>query len=230
MVLTGLQPGWNAAAKAEGSEIRVKLDAANVLALEGEKSSAQLLQISTDSLVHFRTLEHLETSMLEEGARIKSISKKAGVESAQALKIRSSSSMSKLASIVNNVEDGLNIMLGWLGQYMGTTVESKITVNTEFFAPEPDGSLMEAISSAEANRTAPRGTVITYLKQIELVDEKTSNETYLKEMGDPCSTCTDSATERDASGNTIGTKDPATGKDTTSDPMDTKKKEVAKKD
>jgi len=72
---------------------------------------------------------------------------------------------------------------------------------------------MEAISSAEANRTAPRGTVITYLKQIELVDEKKTNEDYLKEMGEPCSTCTDSAVERDASGNVIGEKKPETNEE-----------------
>ncbi len=205
MVLTGLAPGWNKMAKESGTEVKVKLDAANVLALEGDKSSADLLQINTDSLIHFRTLEHLETSMLEEGARIKSISKKAGVESAQALKIRSSSSMSKLASIVSNVQEGMTNILGWTGQYMGVDASSIVlTMNTEFFAPEPDGPLMEAISTAEANRTAPRGTVITYLKQIELVDEKTTNEDYLKEMGEPCSTCTDSAVERDSSGNVTG--------------------------
>ena len=197
MVLTGLTPGWNKMAKEAGQEIKVKLDAANVLALEGDKSAAQLLQINTDSLIHFRTLEHLETSMLEEGARIKSISKKAGVESAQALKIRSSSSMSKLASIVGNVEEGLNSMLTWVGMYMNIEPESVITVNTEFFAPEPDGPLMEAISTAEANRTAPRGTVITYLKQIELLDAKIPNKDYLAEMGEPCSTCTDSIEETD---------------------------------
>ncbi len=215
MILTGLTPGWNKMAKEEGSEVKVKLDAANVLALEGDKSAAQLLQINTDSLVHFRTLECLETSMLEEGARIKSISKKAGVESAQALKIRSSSSMSKLSSIVSNVEEGMNAMLGWIGQYMAAETTSVISMNTEFFAPEPDGPLLESLSTAEANRTAPRGTVVTYLKQIELVDEKKSNEEYIKELGEPCSTCTDSAVERDASGNVTGEKTDTTKTETT---------------
>ncbi len=200
MVLTGLTPGWNKRAKEKGTEIKVKLDAANVLALEGEKSSAQLLQIDTNSLVHFRTLEILETAMLEEGAKIKSISKKAGVESAQALKIRSSSSMSKLSSIVSNVEEGLNLMIRWVGQYMAVEVDTRISVNTEFFAPEPDGDLMASISTAEASGTAPRGTTITYLKQIELVDEKQDTVELLKNM-ELCSTCTDTAVERDSSGN-----------------------------
>ncbi len=207
MVLTGLAPGWNKMAKVSGSEVKVKLDAANVLALEGEGSKAQLLQLNTDSLVHFRSLEWLEKSMAEEGARIKDIAKKAGVESAEALKLRSSSAMSKLSSIVANVEEGINCMLLWLGQYMAVTHDTVVRMNTEFFTPEPDGALLEALSTAEANKTAPRGTVVTYLKQIELADEKISNEDYIKEMGEPCSTCTDSAVERDGSGNVTGLKD-----------------------
>ncbi|MCI4436224.1 MAG: DUF4055 domain-containing protein [Ignisphaera sp.] len=205
LILTGLNPGWNKLAQASGNEVKIKLDAANVLALEGERSGAQLLQLNTDSLVHFRTLEHLETMMLEEGARIKSISKKAGVESAQALKIRSSSSMSKLASIVQNVEGGLNKMMSWVAQYMGTPYESLITMNTEFFSPEPDGVLLGAISTSESMGTAPRGTTITYLKQIELADDKISNEEYLKDMK-LCNACNDTNVIRDASGNVVGTK------------------------
>ncbi|RKY53929.1 MAG: hypothetical protein DRP93_05800 [Candidatus Neomarinimicrobiota bacterium] len=199
MVLTGLAPGWNKMAKEAGTEVKVKLDAANVLALEGEKSAAQLLQINTDGLVHFRTLEWLEKSMMEEGASIKDIAKKAGVESAEALKIRKSSSMSKLSSIVANVEEGMNALLGWVGQYMAIEPESVISMNTEFFTPEPDGGFLDSLTNAEVQNTAPRGTVITYLKQIELVDEKKTNEDYLSELGPLCNTCNDSIAEKDAS-------------------------------
>ena len=198
MVLSGLAPGWNKMAKEAGTEVKVKLDAANVLALEGDRSTASLLQINTDSLIHFRTLEWLEKSMMEEGASIKDIAKKAGVESAEALKIRKSSSMSKLSSIVSNVEEGMNKLLEWAAMYMGVTVDSAIKMNTEFFTPEPDGSFLDSLTSAEVQSTAPRGTVITYLKQIELVDEKKSNEDYIKELGELCNTCNDSITERDS--------------------------------
>lgn len=180
VVLAGLAPGWNEQAKKQN--VKVKMDAANILALEGDNSSASLLEIDTNSLVHFRTLEMLEQSMAEQGARIKSISKKAGVESAEALKIRSSASMSKLAAIVVNTEDALTKCLGWAAQYMGTVVNSSIQINKEFYAPEPDGALLGAISEAEAVGTAPRGTAITYLKQIELVDDSKTTEDYLKEM------------------------------------------------
>ncbi len=180
LVLAGLAAGWNAQAKKNG--VKVKMDASQILALEGDNSSASLLEIDTNSLVHFRTLEVLEQSMSEQGARIKAISKKAGVESAEALKIRSSASMSKLAAMVANTEEGMNKCLGWLGQYMGTEVTTEIEINKEFFTPEPDGSLLTAVSNAEAGGTAPRGTAITYLKQIELVDDRKTNEEYLKSM------------------------------------------------
>ncbi len=182
LVLAGLAPGWNKAAKK--NDVKVKMDASSVLALEGDNSSASLLEIDTNSLVHFRTLEILEQSMAEQGARIKSISKKSGVESAEALKIRSSASMSKLAAIVANVEDALNKCLIWAGQYMGTVVTSEVIINREFFAPELDGALLTSISDAETAKTAPRGTTIEYLKQIELVDDTKSTEDHVKELGD----------------------------------------------
>ncbi len=181
IVLAGLAAGWNK--QAEKNNVKVKMDAAHLLALEGDNSSASLLEIDTNSLVHYRTLEILEQSMAEQGARIKSISKKAGVESAEALKIRSSASMSKLAAIVVNTEDALTQCLKWSAQYMGDKEPTtKISINKEFYSPEPDGSLLGAISEAEAVGTAPRGTAITYLKQIELVDDSIPNEVYLKDM------------------------------------------------
>ncbi len=180
LVLAGLAAGWNK--QAERNKVKVKMDASMVLALEGDNSSASLLQIDTNSLVHFRTLEVLEQSMAEQGAKIKSISKKAGVESAEALKIRSSASMSKLAAIVSNVEDALNRCLQWMGQYMGVSVSSEVSINKEFFAPQPDGSLLSSISSAETSNNAPRGTTINYLKQIELISEDITNEEYIKEL------------------------------------------------
>jgi len=181
MVLTGLRPGWNK--QADQEQLKLKLDAATLLTLEGEGSQAQLLELTSKDLMHYRTLELLERSMTEQGARIKAISNKAGVESAQALKLRSASSMSKLASIVRNAEEGLTKALKWIGEYMDVDAgEYAISINKEFFSPEPDGGLLTAISNAEAIGTAPRGTGLTYLKQIELADPKISNETYLKDM------------------------------------------------
>ncbi len=215
LVLAGLAAGWNK--QAEKNKVKIKLDAAMVLALEGDNSSASLLEIDTNSLVHFRTLEVLEQSMAEQGAKIKSISKKAGVESAEALKIRSSASMSKLAAIVANSEEALNKCLEWAGQYMGTTVTSKVQINKEFFAPQPDGSLLSSISNAEGSGTAPRGTAITYLKQIELVPDDKTNEEYLKDM--ELTTQLESKDEGNEEGD--GKKD---------DKKDDKKKDDKKKD
>lgn len=181
LALTGLAAGWNKAA--DRNNLTLKMDASEILALEGEQANAHLLELNTNNLIHFRTLEVLEQSMSEQGARIKSISKKAGVESAEALKIRSSASMSKLASIVNNTQEAMTQALEWLGGYMGTnTAGWTVKINKEFFSPEPDGPLLTAISNAEVNGTAPRGTSITYLKQIELVDDSTSADELLKDM------------------------------------------------
>ena len=65
---------------------------------------------------------------------------------------------------------------------MATRVDTNLQINKEFYSPEPDGPLLNAISEAEAVGTAPRGTAITYLKQIELVDDSKTNEEYLTDM------------------------------------------------
>jgi hypothetical protein len=181
LVLTGLTPGWNK--QAEKQQFKVKMDAAEILALEGDSSAAQILEIDTKQLIHFKTLEVLESSMAEQGARIKAISHKAGVESAEALKIRTSASMSKLASIVQNASEGLTEALKWLGAYMGEDLDAySISINKEFYSPNPDGPFLTSISNAEVAGTAPRGTALNYLKQVELVDDNIPNEVYLKDM------------------------------------------------
>lgn len=168
LVISGLPPGWNK--QAEDTNYRLRLDAGEALTLEGDKSKAALMQIDTNNLIHFRTLEVLEQSMFEQGARIKAVSRKAGVESAQALKLRSSASMSKLAAIVVNVEEALAMALSWAAKYMGEESNYKPHINKEFYSPEPDGNLLGNITASEVAGTAPRGTTIQYLKQIELAD------------------------------------------------------------
>jgi len=180
LVLSGLVPGWTK--QAERQNLKVKMDASEVLAIEGENSRADILEIEAQNLTHYRTLEVLEASMAEQGARIKAISHKAGVESAQALKIRTSASMSKLASIVNNASQALTQGMHWIALYMGVNEEYTVQINKEFYAPEPDGPFLTSISNAEVAGTAPRGTALNYLKQVELVDDNIPNEKYLKDM------------------------------------------------
>lgn len=178
MVLSGLQEGWNK--EADKQDVKVKLDASNVLALEGENAKAELLEISGSNLVHFQTLEKLEQSMLEQGARIKVQNMKAGVESAEAITIRHSADVSKLGSVVSNVEDGLEKVFGWLSLFMNVSYDPKVEISRAFFTPTIDGALVASLSAAEVARTTPIGTTAKYLQKVELLDKDEPVEDQLE--------------------------------------------------
>ena len=180
-VLTGLDKGWNA--EAEKRNIKVKMDASQVLALEGEKSNAKLMELNTSNLIHFDTLEKLENSMLEQGYRLKSNSKN-GVESAEAMKIRHSGDISKLGSIVKNIESAMQDVFEWLGLFMGVQYIPVVTINKEFVPLTIDGSTLTALSSSENSNVIPRGTTIDYLKAGGLIGDSLDTEKLVNEIGE----------------------------------------------
>ncbi len=179
MVLTGLEKGWNA--EAEKKKVKIKMDASQVLALEGERSGAQLLEINTSNLIHFQTLEKLESSMLEQGYRLK-VNSKNGVESAEALKIRHTGDISKLGSIVKNIEEAMSDVFVWLGMFMGIDYEPVVTINKEFVPVEVDGSTLTSLTSAENTNVIPRGTTIDYLKSGGLIADGLDTEKLLSKI------------------------------------------------
>jgi hypothetical protein len=181
MVLSGLPAGWNK--EAEKKKVKIKMDASQVLALEGDTSKAQILEINTSNLVHFQTLERLEASMTEQGYRLKS-SAKAGVESAEALKIRHAGDISKLGAIVTNVNATMEKLMEWLGMFMGTTYEPIVEINREFLPYEIEGSMVSTLTSAENSNTVPKGTTIDYLKMGGVISTEETTEAMVAKLGE----------------------------------------------
>ena len=179
MVLTGLDKGWNK--EAEKHNVKVKMDASQVLALEGESADAKLLEISTSNLVHFDTLKKLEDSMLEQGYRLKANSK-SGVESAEAMRIRHAGDISKLGSIVKNVEAAMANVFEWLGMFMGVSYSPVVTINKEFIPVTVDGPTVTALTSAENANVIPRGTTIDYLKAGGLISDSIDTATLVDDI------------------------------------------------
>jgi hypothetical protein len=133
LVLTGLMVGWND--MAEKKNMKVVLDAAKVLALEGETAAAQLLEINSSNLIHFKNLELLERMMQEQGLMLKGGMYKNGVESAEAIKIRYSSEISTLGKIVENVENACLFTIDQMGLFMSATYTGEVVINKEFVTP-----------------------------------------------------------------------------------------------
>ena len=181
LALTGLSNGWNK--EAEKKNVKIKMDASQVLALEGETADAKLLEINTSNLVHFDTLKKLEDSMLEQGYRLKA-NTKTGVESAEAMKIRHAGDISKLGSIVKNIESAMNEVFTWLGMFMGVTYDPVVTINKEFVPVEIEGTTITALTSAENSNVIPRGTTIDYLKSGGLIGDSLDTDTLVDEIGE----------------------------------------------
>ncbi len=129
LALTGLPAGWIKAQEKNNSRIKIGADLA--LAIEGDSAKAELLEINSD-LTHYKTIDKLEESMSEQGYALKSNMDKNGVESASAIMLRSSSQMSKLGAIINNVEEALNLVLVYASEFMGVPAPT-VTLNKDFF-------------------------------------------------------------------------------------------------
>jgi len=169
LVATGLPAGFNK--KVQDSGITLNVGASKVLTIEGEDAKVDLLQISPD-VIHYQTLEKLEHSMLEQGARIKSLNIKAGVESAEAMTIRHSSDVSKLGAIVENIEKAGEFVLEQLGAFMGVSYTPTVTINKSFFAPSVDSQMISTLQNAEVMGVVPAGTVYKYLLANEVISSE----------------------------------------------------------
>ena len=102
---------------------------ASILLPEG--GSASLLQADANTQP-LEGMKEKELQMVKIGARV--IQDNSGQETAEAAKIRFSGQNSELATIVGNIEDAMIKALEWVGMFMGSDGENKITINREFYS------------------------------------------------------------------------------------------------
>lgn len=182
VAVTGLPPGWlnmaEAKAKAEGvARPKVKFGASNAIMLEGTDTKVQTLTLADSNLVHFKTLEQLEKSMLEQGARIKYFNTGNVAVSNATLRTRASSETSQLAKIATNVEDALQHVLGYIAAFEGAGSEQiEITINKEFFGLEPDASLLTTLNSLVTTGSIPREVLWDYMRTVGLMPDTMTDE------------------------------------------------------
>ncbi len=126
--LTGLPSGFIKQVQKNNAKIKIGADLA--IALEGDNSKAELLEINPD-LTHYNTLEKLEASMAEQGFSLRSNMSRGGAETATTVQLRQASQMSKLGTLVNNTEDALNTVLEYATEFGGTP--TTVELNRDFF-------------------------------------------------------------------------------------------------
>lgn len=188
VVVSGLPTGWLNALEqqmkeaAENGETQsaplFNFGASQVLTLEGENSTADVLKLADSNLIHFKTLEQLEKSMLEQGARIKAFNIKSGVESNAALITRSSGESSQLAKIATNVESALEFVVDQCSLFMGgADKQSSIEINKEFFEPVVDPALVTILNTTIGAGNLPRTVLWDYLRSVNIIKDDIDDET-----------------------------------------------------
>lgn len=106
-----------------------------------EGASASLLQAG-ENVMPERGMKEKEIQMVKIGARI--IEDSRGNETAEAARMRYAGQTSKLAIVVNNVEEALELCLEWAAMYMGAIGESEIDINREYYDKRVDPQVIMA--------------------------------------------------------------------------------------
>ncbi len=166
LVLSNLPAGFTK--KAQDGNISLRLGAQKTLTLEGSEAKASLIEMNGNNLMHYKTLEILEASMTEQGARLRNSNN--SVESADALRIKQSTDQTKLGSIVSNVEATMEFLTEELARFMGVNNPNVvIEMNREFQPPQAEMGTLSAISNAELVGTLDEGSTKEYADKHELL-------------------------------------------------------------
>jgi len=165
LAITGAPTGFIKSAK--DNNVRIGIGASNALVIEGDKATANIIEINGANIIHFKTLDKLEQSMTDQGARLRS-SNKSGVESGEALRIRNSGDNSVMASIATNVETAVEDCVGFASEYMGVTNPDKwsLDLNKEFIGETLDSTIVRELSALVSAGQIPVSILHDYLKRV----------------------------------------------------------------
>ena len=178
-VITGLDENWYK--KVLKKEIKIGSRGGIPLPVGGD---AKLMQAEPNQMPA-EGMKDKERRMLMTGARL--IQDAKGNETAEAAKIRNSGQNSQLAGIVGNIEDGIEMCVGWAGEYMAVEVDQEkelVTINRQFYDANMDAqqamALIQFADRGDISQTDVRGS----LRRAGWVDSDKSDEAIDEELED----------------------------------------------
>jgi len=179
LMLTGAPDGFIEAVN-KGKK-RINVGASRGLAFEGEAAKADILEINGSSLVHFKTLEQLERSMLDQGARLRSHQVTGGAETAEAIKLRNAADISTMASIATQTQLALAEMVKYCGIFMEVTVPETFSIDlNKIFVDEPlDPQAVSTLDSLVNSNKVPISVLYDYLRRTGFIGMEVSDDDLL---------------------------------------------------
>lgn len=147
----------------------------------GDSGSATLLQANPNQLV-MEAMRAKEGAMVAIGARI--ITDRAGNETAEGARIRFASENSVLGDLVDNLSEGIEICLQWVGEFMGLTPEDiEFHINTEFYDKSVDPQLIMSMVTLMDRDIIGEKDIFDRLKSAGVVDPERTLEDVREERG-----------------------------------------------
>lgn len=131
-------------------------------------ATAEYLEFSGSGLGAIREqLVRVEEQMAMQGSRMLSVKK--GVESVEALRLRSGSESATLSTIVGSLQHAMTAALTVYNQWAGSSIEPTITLNTDFTAAVIDPADMKALLDLWSAGAITLETFLTRLYDGEIV-------------------------------------------------------------
>ena len=201
-VLSGLDENWYK--KVLNKKIKLGSRSGIPLPVGAE---ATLLQAEPNQMP-LEGMREKEKQAVRIGARL--IQDNSGEETAEAAKIRFAGQNSELAGIVGNIEDALETVLGWAGEYMGADEDSIVEVNRQFYDATMDAQQAVALIQFADRGDISQADVRSALRRSGWVDSAKTDEDIDEELQDLDLNLTDEDENNIAlSNNTNTATDPA---------------------
>lgn len=138
-----------------------------------ENSGAELLQVNENNMPR-SGMEFKEKQMIMIGTRL--IQDSAGVETAEAAKIRFAGQNSKISSLIVNVESAFKQSIEWAGEFMGSTGEVSISINKELYDKTIGPQMVIALIQAMDRSVIAKSDLQDNLRLGGIIDSERTNE------------------------------------------------------
>lgn len=179
--IVGAPNGFIKSAKENG--VRIGIGASNALVIEGEGGDAKILEINGANIIHFKTLEKLEDSMVNQGARLRTHDKSGANDSGTALNIKASADSSTMASIAVQVELAIEQSLMFASEYMGVELKDwSYTLNKKFVTEKLDATVVRELSALVNAGQIPMEVLHNYLKSVDILKVEDTTDMLLAKV------------------------------------------------
>lgn len=177
LIITGLTDSW-ISQQWKGATLTVGSRSSIQLPVGGDAKFAQI----TPTQIGMEAMMQKQQQMIAIGARFVTINP-SGVEAAETVKLRQSGEVSILSTIVDNVEEGYIIALGYAARFMGGDVASIIfKLNKDFFAETLTPDEARALSEMWQKGVYSLSVLRTLFRQGELIREDMTDEEIDREI------------------------------------------------